>query len=150
MPLLIEQGVLMKFIIIAINHFNLGVVFRNLLIGLILLFGGVVLAQSIYRNTHVDDVCSPIKSVFFPSPDEKWYAKVNTQRCIDSADKTEIFLVRTPNDRIRILVYSATDSVTNMNISWASSEQLIITAPDAATSLFSTQQYAGINVAHAL
>lgn len=141
----------MKFIFIAIHHFNLKTLFLKALLGGMLLFGGVAVAHAIYHHRAIDEDCLVEKSEFFPSPNKKWVAKVKFFTCAEHTNKKEVFLVRKPTDRISLLVYSSVDEVNNaMSLSWESAEQLVITIPDTIKPSFPAKQYAGINVLYSV
>ena len=133
------------------NGFNLKAPSVKALAGLIVLLGGYKAVQNICNDIDFSDACSVEQSVFYPSPDHKWYAKVKDIKCPDSAEKREIFLVREPNDRVRQLIYSSEfHSNSDMHIAWQRSDELVIRIPDNIKPDFPAKQYAGINVSYSI
>lgn len=117
---------------------------------LMFLFVAYHAAKLINFSAFIDDGCIVEKSVFFPSPDKKWYANVSAFRCPSQSDKRKVFLQRMPNDRVRILVYSSVyDTKDSLSIVWKDSRQLQIGIPQQVKADFPGKQYAGVNVAYA-
>ena len=131
------------------NLFNTKASLLSTAMLLILLLSGYIAINSIYYSFKLDDNCLVEESVFFPSPDKKWYAKLNTFTCPDSPKKREVSLVRTPNDRVSLLAYSSVYlSKVKMKVVWDRPDLLVISIPDNVKPDFPAKKLAGINVSY--
>jgi len=143
----------MKFIIIAITFFNLKTLSFKILMVAMLLSGSAVIGNAIYHHGAFDDRCVSENTLFFPSPDKKWYAKVDRLRCADRSGRDSVSLLRQLNDRISILVYSSASNadtaneINMMKVVWQAADQLSIVTPSKRD--LPVKQYAGINVSYA-
>jgi len=132
-----------------VEIFNIKALSVKVLQGGMLLFAGYSISQSLYQGGYLDDTCTVEESVLFPSPNKKWYANLNLLKCPDSPAKREVFLLRKPNDRIRLLVYSSSyDFNTVLNVAWQSDNELVIATPATVKPEFSEKLHAGVNVSY--
>lgn len=122
-----------------------------IMMAVIILCGGYAVAKTIFAGTQRDDLCVAEESVFYPSPDKRWYAKLNVFICAASPDKVEVFLLRKPDDRIRLLVYSSVyESKQKMHIAWKGSNDLVLSIANGVTPDFPAKRYAGVNVSYSM